>query len=956
MNLYYHIKILILFGLQATDFSGQSVSTNSHEPVSLDESITYGQLDNGLTYYIKHLPEAEKVNLRFHALAGSKHQDLDQFEMAHFVEHMAFKSSENFPNGIKNDIITRNSLNMTQMDIGGSTTGYNTIYRFDAPVDNQKALEYGLLWFKDIATGLHFKTEEIDTERGVLIQELKYRTADNIQMAISENEIRDQLVPCSQNYSNFIEHHKTFDPERLKQFYKDWYRPDLMAIVVVGKIDDVDALEREIRDRFSEIKPKEHPREIPDCEVLFFNQPPQFIMIEKSEESVNGSDIVKIDLLFRDRKTLELTSSKQGIKRMNKIGLFINILNSRLFEKSMVYNSIFDVNVRHTHGFGFAAPSSFKAHITVRNNREKEAVKTFNHILQQLRKHGVSDSEFMDAKKRRVDELEGTTSYESRYWLDEIDNNLVHKEALPNDKRGYMKNWILNYEACEFNEFIKEINLDMPEDIGILAPANHPAIGYTEEEIRSWISEVGEESFSPYVLPEAPTNVMTSSETEKLQKVNYQDMGIGESGAHEILLENGVKVILKPYNPTQNDSRKRIALHGFKNKGALEYDAEEYYSAINAPLFIRNSGIRKFNKFDLQRYVSNSSFRVPSLYINNYESGVKVRADLSDVENMLQLVFLFFTEPSADTLAFQDWKAERILYYQNQQIDYSYIDLSNNIKKIIGDNSEISSGTERYHGLEETDMKKGLEIYNEIFGNARDFSFIITGDFAADSIIPTINKYLGNLPSYHPDTVNTQNTNSFSSKPTGPILVQFRAPEASNRSNYIYNPSYIVPSKGREDWKEKIITEALGHVLHTKVRGLRFEKGYSLYSMGAAAKYNNSMGQYEFSAIVRCTPEEYPLLRDEFENIIAELKTELISNEFFEQALMDMRSTYNPSSIGNSRYRINQKLYEHYRYGMPWVEREKILTYIDEITPKDILNAANKFFIAENFYEFVTIN
>lgn len=955
MDTYFRVIILILLGLKVTDSSGQAVTTTSNHPVPLDETITYGKLNNGLSYYIKHLPEDEKVYLRFHVLAGTNNQDPDQLNFAHFVEHMGFKSSTHFPNGIFSELLERKSLDMYQRDINAHPGRYNTYYRFKAPADNQEALETGLLWFKDIATGLHLKNEEIDTERGVLIQEYILSTPDNMEVAFPKEKLMFQLLPGTQNYSNFIEHHKTFDPERLKQFYKDWYRPDLMSIVIVGKIDDVPALERHIRNSFSDIKPKENLREIPDYDALFFDQSPQFVVVEKPSESLNGNEKVEIELFFRDRKTLDVISSKKGIQRRNKNGLLVKILNNRLREATMVYNNFFNFEVIHTHRSKVTIhPSSFKVRITTRHSREKEAVKTFTHILQQLRKHGVLDSEFMEAKKERINELEGTTSYESRYWLEEIQNNLVHKEALPNDKRGYMKNWLLNYEASEFNEFIKEINLDMPQDIGILAPANHPATSYTEVEIRSLINGLGDDSIPPYVKPEVPTILMASDEVEGLKESSYKERELGNSGARQLILENGVKVILK-HMETSNP-RKGIVLHGFSNRGALNFPPEDYFSAINAPLFIQNSGVGKFDKFDLRRFRKTNSLSIQgeNPYIHNQESGFKIGADPKDAEAMLQMVYLFFSQPRKDTLAFQDWKVQQSLYYQNHR-NLQQFGFHNNINKILGDNSGVSSGTERYLGIEETDMEKGFEIYKELFGSPQDFTFLVTGSFSVDSVTHLITKYLGSLPSIQPGSVKASNVNSIAAKPTGPVLVEFKSPNFNNitKNNYTYIPAYIVQANDEVNWKEKLIARALGGVISVEVGKLRFEKGYSLYSVGAAAQYNDYKNQHKFSATFSCPPEQYPLLRDEFAGIINSLKEELISEEVLEQALKKMRATEDPSGRGHSLHNIHEKLYNQYRFGVPWIDQKEIMSYIESITPVDILNAAQNYFIPENLYEFV---
>lgn len=139
----------------------------------LDSSIRSNKLENGLTYYIKNLPEADStLNLRLLVKAGTDHQDQNQLNIAHFLEHMAFKPSKHFPDGISHFLDHSLEMNMSKFAANGTTGSKSTEYKFNAPIHNKKTLETGLLWFKDIAKGLTLTTEDIDNERGVLVQEL----------------------------------------------------------------------------------------------------------------------------------------------------------------------------------------------------------------------------------------------------------------------------------------------------------------------------------------------------------------------------------------------------------------------------------------------------------------------------------------------------------------------------------------------------------------------------------------------------------------------------------------------------------------------------------------------------------------------------------------------------------------------------------------------------------------
>lgn len=958
MNNYFQIIILVIFNFQVINGLGQAEPEEFDEPVLLDESVTYGKLSNGLSYYIKHLPESQdKINLRFYIKVGSNHQDSDELNFSHFVEHMAFKSSKHFPEGIFSTPESLQRMNMSLYDLNGSAGVSFTRYRFDAPPGNKKALETGLLWFKDIAGGLHFKEKEIDTERGVLIQELIRRSGDNLQETFARNNLRAALFPCSQTYSNFIEHHETFNPARLEKFYNDWYRPDLMALVIVGKIDDVDALEKEISERFSVIRPVNNPRNKPDCDSLFFDQPHQFAIVEDKGASIEKPQTIKTELFFRNPGTRKNISNIDGLKRMKKINVLVDIINKRFRERTDVYSSFYNTHMRHTVKTS-RAPSSFLLTIDSDLSREKNALQETFLVLRQFQQYGVLESEFKAAIDKQLGSLTGITTNQARFWLKEIENHFVYDEAFPENKITILKKWLADLSLAEFNEFINSFDFNMPEDIGIIAPPYHKASSFSQAQVRSWIRAMGRETISAYTPPEIPDALVSVSLRKELHENNFENFGTGVSGARELVLGNGVRVILKPIKPSHGPLQEKIIIHGFNNKGASAYSPLDYFSAVNAPRFIKNSGVGEFDKFDLQRYLSTTSLSLDFLimYINNQEAGIKVDGKLVDLEEMLQLVYLYFSEPRMDAAAFNDWKTQEAQFYHKYGGDSKLIDLNNNIKKILGDNSGTSSGTERYLGIEETDMKRGLEIFKDLFGNARDFTFIISGDFLVDSITPLVNKYLGNLPVEKDIDRTIEIQNSFNSNISGPVLVQFRVPEFHGKINYMYKPLHIVPLEGPLDWKELLRAEALGRVLNSMVLNLRLSKGYSLYTVNAYSVYNMENKYIEFGAQIDCTPEEYPMLRREFSNIINKLKSDLVSEDMLKQSLKRLHSIYDPEGNANTHRVIQEKLYNHYRHNLPWKDTHEILPFIKTLTPEDILQAAKEYFKKEYFYEFVTIN
>lgn len=949
---YFKLWALILCCSQITTIMGQRAPSENSEPLLLDESIRHGRLDNGLSYYIKPLSDSqEKINLRLYVLAGNNAEDTDQTELSHFLEHMAFKSTNHFPLGIKNELASNKSLNMIERDVRGHDGSNYSYYIFNAPgpPNNEKAISTGLRWFKEIATGLKLDDREIDTERGVLIQEKITGSQDNIENVIMRGSISERFFPCKQFTSDLVRHLETFDSNRLKQFYKDWYRPDLMAILIVGKIDDVDALEKQISVQFSDINSSNNHREMPDCHTKYFSQAPQYAIAEKASDSLENNDKVEINLYYRDKKASDLASTLEGLKRMRKFELLLQMLRNRLQATTKSYNNNVDIHPPRY----VLDPSHLMIKLLSRKNSEKEALQTVTHVLQQIRKHGFTDSEFSEAKDIMLSQLERINLNGVRYWVNETQNHITDSEAFPNDKKQYTKKWISNLTIQEFTEFLESVNLSMPEDIGIIAPSGHQVLGFTEGQIRSWIQEIIKDTVESYSSPVIPTELISESKKDSLKIKPFDDLGYVDSGAREIQLNNGVKVILKSYKPSAGITQNQIAIHGFKNKGALAFPKEDYFSAVNAPKFVKNSGVGNYDKFDIQRFMSTNSlyWNGLNLYLKNHETGIKLNPNREDLEKALQLVYLFFLEPRADSLAYTDWKERSRRSYINHSLDPKTLDLSDNVSKILGDYSHDLQGTELFRGLDKTDMNRGFEIYKDLFTDAKDFNFIISGDFSMDSVATLVNKYLGNLPFTQKDSVRTMRRDFVQMIPSGPVLIHFTFPEYYRKSNYLYRPMYVIDAEPTEDWEEKIRVELLGTVLNWEVRNLRFQKGFSMYGPAASGRFNPNNKRYEFGAEFDCTPEEFPLLREEFSKIIRELKSVLISEDLLHQSYIVLKERYDPKGSASTNSVIQNKLYNQYRFDVPWTDSAEILLYLESLTTADIMETAQKYFTPENLYE-----
>src|SRR5690606_19387102 len=166
----------------------------------------------------------------------------------------------------------------------------------------------------------------------------------------------------------------------------------------------------------------------------------------------------------------------------------------------------------------------------------------------------------------------------------------------------------------------------------------------------------------PYTVPEVPKQLMGADEISALKEVGFKDKGESESGVRTLVLGNGVKVVLD----TLNRNTDMLYLHGFSPKGASCFSREDYFSAINGPEIVQNAGVGDLDKFVLGRFLERTSFRQGMHpYIDYFETGIKGNAKLEELEMLLQLVYLYFTQPRKDKIAYEDWKSREKENYLN---------------------------------------------------------------------------------------------------------------------------------------------------------------------------------------------------------------------------------------------------------------------------------------------------
>ncbi|MBC9795382.1 M16 family metallopeptidase [Sinomicrobium weinanense] len=956
--------ILILIG---TAFSMQCQKQPNNDTVPLDQSIRYGKLPNGFTYYIKPTSSpSDKINMSLILKGGSSIQDMDQIDIAHFMEHMAFKSSENFPLGIKapNQL---DSLEMEFRDITAFTSKYYTQYVFEISEKNLYALKKGILWFKDIVGGgLKLTTKEIDAERGVLIQERIGKNSNGADLReISRIELQSKIDPGARNWQNdlnyHLEYYRTFEPDILRRYYNDWYRPDLGALMIVGNIKDVDGLEAMVKKRFSKIPTPRNPRRWKNTDSIYFNQEPQFAKVACTPENQDNIDKqqVILHLGYRDPYTKAKLHTEVGLKRE----LLWNILSEALLIRTRLeeeqYNmdfSTFNKYLTYNKAFGiFQARNMFTIFIDNKNNSAKKGTENATRLLRQLYQYGLLEEEWKMLKKEELQQMDNGKSKSGSSWIKEMSSHFIYGEALPEDKSTYLKDWFQGLSLAQVNEEIKALIPAMPDDIGIAAYEGNSVLSLNENDIRSWIKNAWNAPVQAYRPPEIPENIMQENKVLSLTKRNFTDKGINQdTGAHELVLDNGIKVVLLPLN---EDSRK-VKIHGFNPHGAQCFEGRDYFSAIHAADIVLNAGISDKNKFEINRYLSSIKNKVKVRpYIDVAETGINGEAMAENMEAMFQLIYLYIREPRKDPDAFSDWKKSSIENYVKWHMPRN--DMANAMKSLTGDyNINYNNTTAMVDGLPEVTIDKSYEHYKDLFGRTRDFTFTITGDYDKDVVINMVQQYLGNLP----DRASKKESKSDYQKriklDNGPILYRIPVPDyAEGNEGMVYAEKYIVTANF--GWKERIKVDALITMIRNRLLTVLRNHDLSVYTPAASGGYNFECARYEISLRIdfnamgteKEKDKKFRLLQETIHQLLEEIKNGTINKNEVERVFKEIDGKYSTGFFNNSR--IDERLYEYYKYDATWLDKTEVENYLRSLDIEDVMETAKKYLNKNHRYEFI---
>ena len=703
-------------------------------PLPFDPAVTVGTLSNGMRYYIRenHKPE-KRAELRLVVNAGSVLEDDDQRGLAHMVEHMAFRGTKRFPGNQVSSYLESVGMRYGP-DINAFTSFDETVYMITIPTDTAAIVDKGFQILSEWAHNLAFEPSQIEKERPVVIEEWRLGQG-------AENRMQNKWFPVLFSRSKYGERTpigdkkilETYTPATLRRFYDNWYRPDLMALVAVGDFDKA-RVENLVRRYLGAIPRATSPRP----RSLFPVPPHDSTLVSINSDKEATRSVIR--LLYKEPKRSNTTVSTYRQHLAEE--LFGGMFNDRFSEIVQKPNPPF-INAFAAQGDLVRSAESFSLTAIVADNGISRGLNALLTEGERVKRFGFLQSELNRAKK------DFQRGIEQAYAEREKTNSSVYAESYvssflqsePSTSIAYdlvaIKQFLPTITLAEVNKLAGEWMTDKNRVLATTSPDKPGAVNPTRGELLLAFDAVKGADIAAFTET-APSQQLVEIEPPGGKVVSERE--IKDVGVTEWKLSNGVRVLLKPtdFNADQ------ITFTAYSPGGASLLPDAAYVAASGADLIPMTSGVGKFTVVDLQKYLAGKQVSV-SPSIDDLSEGISGSGSQRDVDTMLELVYLYFTQPRLDTSLVNTFlgRFKGVLANRSASPDAAF---SDTLQVTMAQHSVREQPVSAAQ-LDRIDPFKSYAFYKDRFSDASGFTFVFVGNLKPDSIKPLVAKWLGSLPS-----------------------------------------------------------------------------------------------------------------------------------------------------------------------------------------------------------------
>lgn len=803
------IAICLLFVCSVTAQEG----INLNDTLPIDPKVSKGVLENGLTYYVRANNEPQnRAELMLVVKAGSVDEDDDQQGLAHFAEHMAFNGTKNFP---KNELISY--FESIGMEFGPEINAYTsfdeTVYMLKVPLDSQLYVEKGLQVLYDWAAQVTDSDEEIDKERGVIREE--WRGGRN-----ANSRMQQEWLPVflqGSKYANRLPIGEldvidNAPPETLRRFRENWYRPDLQAIIVVGDFDQETMVQR-IKDKFSDIPSPNKPRE----KELYGIPPHSETLVSIATDKEAQYPIAYV----LNKHPLEIAKTVNDYRKTILHSLYNSMINSRLSELTQQADPPF-IMAQSSYSGLFGPINVYQSVAVCHNGRIEEGLTAVLLENERVKKYGFTESELERNKRSLLNYMEKAYNerekQQSTSYADEYKRNfLMTEEPIPGieNEYNYFRTFLPEITLKELNQLAEQWITKENRVVVVTAPEIEGMNVPEKEELLNLLQQVEEMEVEPY--DDAIDNVpLVSDEPWGSEVIN--EVQLDRVDAVEWTLENGARVVFKSTDFKEDE----ILFNAWSPGGSSLYDTKDVVSADFTAAIMANSGIAGFDKITLDKMLADKVFSL-SPSVSELREGFSGNSSVNDLETMLQMVYLYFTQPRFDETSFQSYMTRMAGILQNRAASPEAA-LQDTLSTVLAGYHERERPM-TVELLQEASFDRIKEIGKQRFRNAADFNFFFVGKIDPDTLKPLVEKYIGGIP-YLDETENWRNLEI---DPPGGVVRKFVKKGQEEKSI-----QYIVFHGDFEYSSENAVElDAMGRILSTRLLEEIREERSGVYSIGA---------------------------------------------------------------------------------------------------------------------------
>jgi zinc protease len=925
----HFLSLLLLFCFVISE--AQKITENSPVPFSAD--VVTGTLPNGMKYYIRQNNKPEKrAELRLVVNVGSNMEDDNQQGLAHFLEHMAFNGTKNFK---KNELV--DYLESVGTKFGPHLNAYTsfdeTVYMLQIPTDKPEILNKGFQILEDWAHNLAFDSLEVEKERGVVIEEWRLRKGAGDRMM-------SKYFPVLYKDSRYAERLpigkkdilETFRHDVLKKFYRDWYRPELMAVIVVGDVDPK-AMEKKIKAQFSGIPKSKTPRKRNDWPLP--DHDGTLISVATDKEATNTS----MQIVFKH--PLNPAPKKIGdLKTTLMSTIFSELITSRFSEIGRKANAPF------AYAWGYFSDmvrtkNGYTLYAVVKDGMAREAMEVLLRENRRIIEHGFTQSELDRVKKsmqvRYESEVKEKGKTESSRLTYNLINNFLSQEPVISEE-----NWLKIFLLLKDKITLAEMNALAPKwtydnkntVIVITAPEKENVKIPSESEFLKYYIEYSRMKTTPYIdnfiagplvkkVPE-PGKIISEEKNESLGIVTWK-------------LSNGAIVRFK-----KTDFKNDEIVFSARSKGGFSQVSDaDYLTARFAANIISESGLGEFSADQLEKFTSDKVAYVYPSIGNTYE-GLSGACSPKDLDVMMQMIYLYFNEPRKDEEAYKAFMEKQKAFLVNRSMSPSTPYSDTMVCVFYNYHNRIMPLS--VEKLEEVKLDAAFRIYLTRFQSAADFTFYFVGNIDEVALRDFVTRYLGSSP---PAKVSEIVKDNKMRPASGLIEREIRkgVEQKSNVTLRIWNEhAYSVENSFQ--------LAALMKLLGIKLRENLREDKSGVYGVGASGYFQRyPMDHYMINISFGCAPENVKMLIQAAMEEIEKIK----ANGCDEKDLVKVKETFRrerETEVMKNEFWLNQmvKLDED---NLSFDQLSSFVSRVDALSSESMKTAAVTYLNLKNYSKFI---